>query len=263
MNTAWCGPDGAEGRMLSMKAMLNLHSNDLVNVGTAKEPDWRTAFDLWMRSELRREYNDAGYYPVGSEPAGVLNLFRGLAVEPRAGRWDTLYDFLANVICDGDDKAYEFLSNLIFWKIQNPTRLPEIAILLIGVPGSGRDTFAYILNRIFGDRHYKQFTDSTRVGAKFNILLEGRVVVFYDETFFGHDPRIKQILKGEITEPWRIIEPRHRRLRRAQHDLVGVRHQRGRRPADRHQRSPLPGAACFEGQGPQPRILHQIARRPR
>jgi hypothetical protein len=209
MDTTWTGlDDDASGRMLSQKAMMNLLSNDRVNLGTEKEPNWVPVFALWMRSDLRREYKDAGYYPIYREPVGVLNLFKGLAVEPRAGRWGIIDEFLSNIICDGDDKAYNYLTNLLFWKIQNPTLAPEVAILLIGKPGSGRGTFAYILKRIFGDRYYKQFTDSSRVGARFNIQLEGRLIVFYDETFFGHDPRIKQILKGDVTEPKRTIEPK-------------------------------------------------------
>jgi hypothetical protein len=206
MDTAWRGLDGAPaGRMLPQKAMHNLHSNDFVNIGTAKNPEWANAFALWMGSELRREYKDAGYFPVGAEPKGVLNLFTGLAVTPRKGEWPEIEAFLKNIICNGDSAAYAYLRDLIFWKLQNPTRLPEVAILLIGKPGSGRGTFAHILKSIFG-RYFIQFTDSSRVAAKFNSQLEGRLVVFYDETFFGHDPRIKQIMKGAVTEATRDIE---------------------------------------------------------
>jgi hypothetical protein len=34
------------------------------------------------------------------------------------------------------------------------------------------------------------------------------MVLFYDEVLFGHDPRLRGRLKGEITEPWIAIEPK-------------------------------------------------------
>ena len=52
-----------------------------------------------------------------------------------------------------------------------------------------------------------KFTRADDATAKFNADAEGKMVLFYDEVFFGHDRRLLGRLKGEVTEPRLPIEP--------------------------------------------------------
>jgi hypothetical protein len=206
------GTDTAILQALSRREFDNIFANKFALVPAGKDKQGNKKFkrvslsQAWWRHPLRREYATAGNYPIGREPRGALNLWTGLAVDPKQGKWPTIEEFLRDVICDSDPRSYDYLLNLMFWKIQNPTENPEVAISMQGKPGCGKGTFALNFARIFGSRRYQQFTRTEDATAKFNADFEGKVVLFYDEALFGHDPRLRGRLKGEITEPWLAIE---------------------------------------------------------
>jgi hypothetical protein len=129
-------------------------------------------------------------------------------VAAKPGEWPTIEEFLLQIICAGDSAHYVYFQDLLFWKIQNPTENPEVAILLQGQVGVGKGTLHYLLKRLFGPKRVQQFIRSEDATAKFNADIEGKVVLFYDEALFGHDPRLRSRLKGEITEPQLPIEPK-------------------------------------------------------
>ena len=156
----------------------------------------------------RREYITADDYPTGTEPAGALNLWTGLAVEPKAGKWPTIEEFLRDVICAASLPDYAYLLDLIRWKIQNPTLNPEVAISLQGPQGVGKGTFGTFLQTIFGLKRYRLFGRPSDMANRFNAAAEGKLILFYDEAVFAHDPKIRGQLKSEITEHWQSIEPK-------------------------------------------------------
>jgi hypothetical protein len=129
-----------------------------------------------------------------------------LPVAPKAGKWPTLENFLTEVICAGDRTDYEYLRNLLFWKVQNLVVNPEVAISLRGTSGAGKGTFGRFLEHLFGLKRFVQFLRPDDAGARFNAEAEGKLVLFYDEAFFAHDPKIRSRMKGEITEPRIPIE---------------------------------------------------------
>jgi hypothetical protein len=175
----------------------------------AVDRDGRTKMISWSRLWLagkRREYMTAGDYPIGEEPRGAYNLWQGLAVTPKAGKWPTIKVFLLKVICAGSLTDYAYLLKLIQWKVQNPTKNPEVAISLQGRPGVGKGSFGLLLQTIFGLKRFRLFGRPDDVASRFNADAEGKMVLFYDEVVFAPDPRIRGKLKSEITEEWTPIE---------------------------------------------------------
>jgi hypothetical protein len=162
---------------------------------------------LWLTGK-RREYRTAGDYPIGTEPRGAYNLWNGLAVAPKAGEWPTIKAFLLDVICAGSLPDYAYLLNLIQWKVQNPTENPEVAISLQGPQGVGKGSFGLFLQTIFGLKRYRLFGRPDDVASRFNADAEGKLVLFYDEAVFAHDPKVRGKLKSEITEGGVTIEPK-------------------------------------------------------
>jgi Family of unknown function (DUF5906) len=51
-------------------------------------------------------------------------------------------------------------------------------------------------------------SDPKQAENKFNGLLEGRLIVVFDEAFFGHNKDLEGELNGKITDPHITIEPK-------------------------------------------------------
>jgi hypothetical protein len=189
---------------VSMSGFHNIFANKLVPAGPKSKLTSQSK--LWFTHKLRREYETAGDYPVGKAPDGALNLWTGLAVEPKAGKWPLIEEFLLHVVCAGSRPDYAWLLKLLFWKIQNPTVNPEVAISLQGKQGVGKGTFGVLLKTIFGPKRYRLFGRPEDMSSRFNAGAEGKLVLFYDEAVFAHDPKIRGRLKNEITESTFTIE---------------------------------------------------------
>jgi hypothetical protein len=202
------GTETAIVGVLKLSEFHNMHANKFLIVPGGQNRKAPSISKLWFAHPRRREYRTAGDYPTGKKPRGALNLWTGLAVAPKPGKWPTINEFLWQIICAGESSHYAYLRDLLFWKIQNPTENPEVAILLHGQVGVGKGTLHYLLKRLFGPKRVQQFIRSEDATAKFNADIEGKVVLFYDEALFGHDPRLRSRLKGEITEPQLPIEPK-------------------------------------------------------
>jgi hypothetical protein len=173
--------------------------------GKIKAVSWSK---LWLTSKRRRQFTEVDDYPIGKEPRGAYNLWTGLAVTPKEGEWPTIKAFLLHVICAGSLPDYDYLLNLTRWKVQNPTLNPEVAISLQGLQGVGKGSFGIFLQIIFGLKRYRLFGRPDDVASRFNASAEGKLVLFFDEAVFAHDPKIRGKLKSEITEGWMTIEPK-------------------------------------------------------
>jgi hypothetical protein len=202
--------DGGRTRFVRIEHLSNLYADQRANVGTAEKPKMVTLDKIWFTSDGRATYRNIGYWgPKETVPAGHLNLWSGFAIEPREGEWKQLEWFLLNIASSGDAKIYERLLKAIAWKFQNPTLAPEVAIVMLGPQGTGKGTFAHMFELTFGRGHYLQITEVAQATALYNGYMLGRFVMFFDEVFFGHDPRAKGKIKGMTTEPTILIHPKY------------------------------------------------------
>jgi hypothetical protein len=162
----------------------------------------------WMAWHKRRAYDGIGYWPVGKEPGGMLNLFHGLAIEPRTGKWETLRAFLLDVICSGDEACMEYLLKLLAWKLQNPTLPPEVALVLRSdEEGVGKGTIGRLLQRWVGHAFTKA-ANGKYVFGDYNDCLLGALVVFLDEALFAGNPEQVKNAMAAITEAELVMNPK-------------------------------------------------------
>lgn len=166
------------------------------------------AFAAWSRSAEKRRAWGSVWDPaapfgavVGEGAAARLNRWQGFAYAPeRTARGARLADaWRANLrenLCGGRRELDAYLWRLCAWKVQHPTHLPFVLLVLTGEQGSGKGTFARALVNLFGAHGLH----SQSALSKFNTQHEGRALVYHDEAEFLAAPQIMRLLKALATE---------------------------------------------------------------
>lgn len=174
----------------------------------------------WLTHPQRRQYTKIEWCPVGREPKGALNLWRGfpaataLADDPE---WRPLpfaptdplkptLDFIETTIAGGRKDLAEHILNYAAFKAQNPTARPGTVIALVGASGTGKTTLGTMLADLFGPQHSRSISKPEQVLGRFNSALEGTMVLNLEEALFGGDKRIRGLYKDLITSPVINIE---------------------------------------------------------
>ena len=161
----------------------------------------------WLKWPRRKSYEGIDLDPCGVEilPNGYLNLWRGFAVEPKAGSWERLKQHIGQILAAGDAEAALYIARFAAWAVQHPGERAEVALVFRGGKGSGKGTFANALKRLFGAHGLQIFSSKHLVGA-FNGHLRACLLLFADEAFWAGDKQGESVLKGMLTEPTLMIE---------------------------------------------------------
>ncbi|MFH1933309.1 MAG: primase-helicase family protein [Pseudomonadota bacterium] len=162
---------------------------------------------VWLESPRRLQYAGIVFQP-GCTPEGYYNLWRGFSVEPKKGNWRPLYEHVLEVICDSDNKVFDWVIAWLARTVQDPGgERPGTSIVLRGGQGTGKGCFATNYGKIFGN-HFLHITNQKHLVGHFNNHLKDSVIVFVDEGFWAGDKRCEGVLKGLVTEDVHIIEPK-------------------------------------------------------
>jgi hypothetical protein len=167
--------------------------------------DGKKATKIWIESDDTRRYDELVFDPSGRCPSTSYNLFKGLSVEPVAGKCDLYLRHVKEIICTGDQALYDYVMGWMAHAIQKPTELPGVALVLRGSQGTGKGTFAQHFGKIFGD-HFQHLVHMDHLLGKFNAHLSSALVVFADEIVWGGNKREAGQLKGIISESRRMME---------------------------------------------------------
>jgi hypothetical protein len=175
---------------------------------TLKKHEFMEAGQFWLKSPDMRCYDRVVFEP--NRPSGLLkgnrlNLWQGLQVKPKPGRWDRLQEHIHEVLVNGDDGGYQYVINWNAWSMQNPGLPPESAIGFQGPEGAGKGTLANMFKPVYGC-HWFRLDDSIE---GFSGHLHHCVFLFVDEAFVPTDKKAQGRFKGLITEEWMTIEPKY------------------------------------------------------
>ena len=179
-------------RRLEMIAATN-HPNEVIN--------------NFFSNPYTPVYKNIAFSPL-PQPMDTLNLWIGSTVQPKQGSWITVMQFLRDVICSGEQRAYEYLICYIAHAIQRPEEKPGIMVVLLGGEGIGKGTFEQILRKIFSATTLL-VSDVNSVVGRFNACLERAYIVFMDEALFKGDIRLTERLKSFVTSQHIQIEEKH------------------------------------------------------
>jgi hypothetical protein len=159
---------------------------------------------VWIEHPDRPTYQGVVFAPEGAH-ADYFNLWRGWAVEPRAGDWSLMQEHIRDVICGGDETLFNFWIGWHALLVKQPTTRPEVALVLRGDKGAGKGLAARAIAPALG-AHFLPLTQSRHLLGHFNAHLEDALLVYADESFWAGDRQGESVLKGMITEPEIVIE---------------------------------------------------------
>lgn len=185
----------------------NRYMHQKIEVGKKDgQPILKPVGKVWLEHAMRREYLALRFQP-GEGPVvdGYLNLWKGFAVEPKAGDWSLMRDHIRVVLADGNAEHADYILKWAAWAVQNPAEPAEVALVFKGGRGTGKGTFARSLKHLFG-QHGLQITSSGHLTGRFNSHLRDCCLLFADEALAPEDKKAESILKGLITEPEFTVE---------------------------------------------------------
>ena len=195
----------------SVADFKNKYANRRIMMQTEKG-EWKAvnAGKIWFESVHRRQYDDIIFSPPGPDQITdpkYYNLYRGLTITPRPGKWDILRDHIHANICGGEDEYYRYLISWLAHLFQKPGEKPGTAIVLRGKRGTGKGTLLDIIGPCLGT-HYVHITGQSHLAGKFNNHLKDALLAFADECFWAGDKQSESILQGMITNDTVMVEPK-------------------------------------------------------
>lgn len=130
----------------------------------------------WVKHPRRRQYEGVVFDPSPERThTSLYNLWRGWAVDPKAGDWSLMKRLLKDVLCRGDAESFDYVLRWAAFMVQKPDVPAEVALVFKGSKGAGKGTFARALKSLAG-MHGKQVAQSEHFVGRFPAHSARRIV---------------------------------------------------------------------------------------
>ena len=150
---------------------------------------------------------DPAFHP-GEGEERTLNTFRGFRVagDPSCDA-SPIEDLMRVVLCGDDARVFDYLTRWCALSVQRPHEPAGVVAAMTGPKRLGKGAFGRAFLAL-SDPHSLQLTQMDQLTGKFNAHLASCLALFVDEAFWGGDRRAENVLKGIITEPSFMAEPK-------------------------------------------------------
>jgi len=203
-----------EYEFISIDQLAKVHANRTIKTGE-KELANGTIKEIYDNhaSAWHKHFNSNSatggivFLPGRKAPVNYFNTWQGFSVEPKknSALLNPIYYHMKEVVCDGHQDLYDYLTKWIAYTVQNPDKPGGAAIVLRGLKGCGKGSLGRLLKYIWGT-HGMQITNATHLVGKFNGHFNDVCFLFADEAFYSNDKQHEGVLKGLITEEKIIVE---------------------------------------------------------
>ena len=198
-------------RVLGLDAFRALYLNRVTQVlGADGKLKTVTYADRWLRDRNRRSFDGIEFHPDPQHAPGTpgyLNLWRGFAVEPKAGAGSYVIfkDHLLANVCGGDLKRFTWLWAWFAHLVQRPRERVGTAVVLRGKMGTGKTKPGEVIGSLIEDHHF-QVDDPRYITGQFNAHMAACLLLQAEEAVWAGDKAAEGRLKGLITSRWQMIE---------------------------------------------------------
>jgi hypothetical protein len=173
---------------------------------------------LWSMGNAMRvqglTFQPMGEKIVSSSEGDLINQWAGFDIKPFSmpvsdETVQPFIDYLRDVVCDGDERAYEWTKAWCADILKEPAKKCGTALVLVGVEGAGKSILGHtILGKIIGPGHYAATNSVDNVTKNFNVAFTKRVLVQCDEATNSRQKVVAARLKSLITDPIQLVEPK-------------------------------------------------------
>jgi len=164
------------------------------------------AVKFWLESADRRTVNldQLMFEPGADVPAGAINLYRGMPVEPSAaGSCEKLLALLQYLCGEAErDQApvTDWVLRWLAYPLQHPGAKMQTAIVMHGPEGTGKNLFFGAVRDLYGE--YGTLITQTELEDRFNGWLSRRLLLIANEVISRQELRHHVgRLKNMVTEP--------------------------------------------------------------
>ena len=138
-----------------------------------------------------------------------LNTFTGFGIEadPK-GDCSAIKQHIKTVICDNDEKSFNYLFNYLAHIVQRPGERPTVALVFKGKQGTGKSFLFQIIAALLGglNGYATKLETMDQATGRFNAALESRLVLWIEELELTQSRGRENRLKTMITDPFVHIE---------------------------------------------------------
>ena len=141
-----------------------------------------------------------------SNDENILSLFHGykhkVLDQFDLSKIKLFLDLILEVICDNEKQVYEYVINWISFIVQHPGNKTEVALVLKGLQGIGKNRFTDVLSEMLSGYSAKNITDISELTGQFNSIVEGKILIVLNELKNCGDDRLANFnsLKSIITD---------------------------------------------------------------
>lgn len=131
-------------------ALTRYYSHVKIRVWSPKDRrmEARPLAKEWLDWAGLRSYERVVFRPGREARDDSYNIFRGWSVEPRQGDASPFWDHVHRVVCAGKEEVYRYVRRWMAHTVQRPWEVPQVALVLRGLQGTGKGAFVEMFSRI-------------------------------------------------------------------------------------------------------------------
>lgn len=192
---------------LSRLRELYAHVPSYVPDNNPKNPPRRTnAVDKWLAYGGKRIFARTYLDPGRAHDDCYLNLWEGYTARGLerhqliyTGLDPRVLTLLRDTLCPDDPAMARYLVRYLAHLVQYPTRACDVALVLVGLEGTGKTFFSDMVRAFFHPNHGITYGHHDQATSNFNDELEDKLVVVYDEALYGRKKGDQDYLNTLIT----------------------------------------------------------------